>query len=58
MPIILTLIKAVAGRNNASAVGRDLGLANWDARHDSGAFRFTRPFALMAIGNRLAFLEA
>ena len=26
-----------------------------DARHDSDAFQFTRPFVLTAIGNRLAF---
>jgi hypothetical protein len=26
-----------------------------DVRHDSDAFRFTRPFALTAIGNRLVF---
>jgi hypothetical protein len=28
---------------------------DWDARHDSDAFQFTRPFALTAVGNRLAF---
>ena len=28
---------------------------HWDARHDSDAFQFTRPFVLTAIGNRLAF---
>jgi hypothetical protein len=27
----------------------------WDARHNSDAFQFTRPFPLTAIGNRLAF---
>ena len=55
MPISLTLIEAIAGREKAQAVGRDIGLADWDARHGSDAFRFTRPFALTAIGNRLAF---
>ena len=55
MPMSLTLIEAIAGRDKAEAVGRDLGLAQWDARHDSGAFQFTRPFALTAIGNVLAF---
>jgi putative intracellular protease/amidase len=54
MPVSLTLIEAIAGRDKAEAVGRDIGLANWDARHDSGAFQFTRPFALTAIGNTLA----
>jgi transcriptional regulator GlxA family with amidase domain len=55
MPLALTLIEAIAGRDKARAVGRDLGVMDWDARHDSDAFRFTRPFALTAIGNRLAF---
>ena len=55
IPISLTLIEAIAGRAKAEAVGRDLGLANWDARHDSDAFRFTRPFATTVIGNQLAF---
>jgi putative intracellular protease/amidase len=55
MPMSLTLIEAIAGRDKAEAVGRDLGLAEWDTRHDSGAFQFTRPFALTAMGNALAF---
>ncbi|TIR22479.1 MAG: transcriptional regulator [Mesorhizobium sp.] len=57
MPMMLTLIEAIAGRDKAKAVARDLGLVHWDARHDSGAFRFTRPFALTAIGNTLAFFN-
>ncbi|RUU51436.1 transcriptional regulator, partial [Mesorhizobium sp. M2C.T.Ca.TU.009.01.2.1] len=57
MPMMLTLIEAIAGRDKAEAVARDLGLDHWDARHDSGAFRFTRPFALTAIGNTLAFFN-
>ena len=55
MPMSLTLIEAIAGRDKAEAVGRDLGLTEWDARHDSGAFQFTRPFALTVMGNTLAF---
>jgi putative intracellular protease/amidase len=55
MPMSLTLIEAIAGREKAKAVGRDIGLADWDARHESDAFKFTRPFALTAIGNTAAF---
>jgi transcriptional regulator GlxA family with amidase domain len=55
MPLSLTLIEAIAGRPKAEAIAADLGLAQWDARHDSSAFRFTRPFALTAIRNTLAF---
>jgi transcriptional regulator GlxA family with amidase domain len=46
VPMSLILIEAIAGRDRAEAVGRDLGLAEWDARHDSSAFKLTRPFAL------------
>jgi putative intracellular protease/amidase len=55
MPMMLTLIEAIAGRDKAEAVGRDLGLTGWDARHRSDAFKLTRPFALTAMGNVLAF---
>ena len=51
----LTLIEAIAGRDKAEAVARDIGLDHWDARHESDAFKFTRPFAMTVIGNRLAF---
>ena len=53
MPMSLTLIEAIAGRDRAEAVSRDLGLTHWDARHDSDAFQFTRAFALTAIRNTL-----
>jgi putative intracellular protease/amidase len=55
MPMALTLIEAIAGREKAEAVASDIGLSHWDARHDSDAFQFTRRFALTAIGNTLAF---
>lgn len=51
MPMMLTLIEAIAGREKAEAVAKDLGLATWDARHNSKAFTFTRPFALTAMRN-------
>jgi len=55
MPMALTLIEAIAGREKAGAVARDIGLADWDARHDSAAFRFSRPFATTVLGNVMAF---
>jgi putative intracellular protease/amidase len=55
MPMSLTLIEAIAGRDKTLAVGRDIGLTSWDARHESDEFKFTRPFALTAIGNMAAF---
>jgi putative intracellular protease/amidase len=55
MPMTLTLIEAIAGHEKAQAVADDLGLPHWDARHNSDAFKFTRPFALTAMGNTAAF---
>ena len=55
MPMSLTLIEAIAGRGKAETIAREIGLPDWDARHDSSAFKFTRPFALTAIANTLAF---
>ena len=55
MPMSLTLIEAIAGRDKARAVGRDIGLPDWDARHESDEFKFTQPFALTAMGNTAAF---
>jgi hypothetical protein len=55
MPMMLTLIEAVAGRAKAEGVAHDLGLDEWDARYASGAFKLTRPFAMTVLANRLAF---
>jgi transcriptional regulator GlxA family with amidase domain len=55
MPMMLTLIEAIAGRAKAEAAAQNLGLEQWDARHASGAFKLTRPFAMTVLTNRLAF---
>ena len=57
MPMMLTLIEAIAGRDKAQSVAADLGLVQWDARHDSSAFHFNRPFALTAMRNSVAFWD-
>lgn len=54
MPMALTLIEAIAGRGKAETVSQAVGVRAWDARHDSRAFQFTRPFAATAIRNGLA----
>jgi len=54
MPMMLTLIEAIAGRDRAEAVAQDLGLDRWDARHDSSAFQLTRAFVMTVLGNHLA----
>jgi putative intracellular protease/amidase len=51
MPMMLTLIEAIAGRGRAESVARDLGVTAWDSRHASSAFKLTRPFALTVLGN-------
>jgi transcriptional regulator GlxA family with amidase domain len=55
IPIALTVIEAIAGREKAEGVAREIGLANWDARHNSDAFQFTRPFAVTAFVNAVTF---
>jgi putative intracellular protease/amidase len=55
MPMMLTLIEAIGGRQKAESVARDLGLAHWDARHRSDEFKLTRPFVTTVLGNTLAF---
>lgn len=55
IPMSLTLIEAIAGHARAAEVAQGLGIDHWDARHDSGAFRMNRDFALAAAGNMLAF---
>lgn len=55
MPMMLTLIEAIAGRAKAEAVARDLGIDRWDARHASEAFRLTRAFASTVLANRMRF---
>lgn len=55
LPTMLTLIEAIAGRDKAQEVAEGLGLASWDARHASAAFRFNRPFALTVLSNAAAF---
>ncbi len=57
MPMAITLIAAIAGRSKADSVAGELGLAHWDARHDSSAFKLTRPFALTVLGNVLKFWD-
>ena len=53
--MMLTLIEAIAGRGKADAIAAELGSAQWNAGHASGAFRLTRPFAITVLANRLAF---
>jgi putative intracellular protease/amidase len=55
MPMMLTLIEAIAGRDRAETVAHDLGVEAWDMRHSSDAFKLTRPFATTVLINRMTF---
>jgi len=55
MSMSLVLIEAIAGREKAAAVAEELGVQRWGIRHRSAVFKFTRPFAVTAMRNRLAF---
>jgi transcriptional regulator GlxA family with amidase domain len=41
MPTMVALVEAIAGRPKAHQVAKDLGMAHWDARHRSSAFKLT-----------------
>jgi len=55
IPMMLTLIEAIAGRPKAEAVAVELGVLQWDASHDSGAFGMSRHFLITVLRNFLAF---
>ena len=55
MPMMLTLVEAIGGRERAEAVARDLGVNYWGAQHASGAFKLTRPFVTTVLANTMAF---
>ena len=55
MPMMLTLIEAIAGHQKAEEVAHGLGLKTWNARHASDAFKFNRPFATAVLANTIAF---
>ncbi|MGQ7793220.1 DJ-1/PfpI family protein [Faunimonas sp. B44] len=55
MPMTLTLIEAIGGRETAQSVARAIGLERWDARHASAAFKVTRRFATTVLVNRAIF---
>src|SRR5690606_22395955 len=57
MPMMLTLLEAIAGRQKAEAVAEDLGIERRDARHASDAIKITRPFATTVLANRIAFWD-
>ncbi len=57
IPFALTLIEAIAGREKAADTAASIGIAQWDASHDSAAFGLSRDFVTTVMGNTLAFWQ-
>ncbi|HTU66065.1 MAG TPA: DJ-1/PfpI family protein [Steroidobacteraceae bacterium] len=55
MPMSLTMIESIAGREKAQLVAAGLGLTYWDARHRSDQFVFSRRFATNVVRNKAQF---
>ncbi|WP_257542490.1 hypothetical protein [Sphingobium sp. CFD-1] len=39
IPISIALVEAIAGHDRATALAREIGVADWGSRHDSDAFQ-------------------
>jgi hypothetical protein len=55
IPVSLAVVEAIAGRERAAAVAESLGVASWDAAHDSDAFGLDRRGLATVVRNRGAF---
>jgi putative intracellular protease/amidase len=55
IPATVALVEAIAGRPKAEQLARDLGVANWDARHRSSAFELTWEHQKTFLRNWLSF---
>lgn len=55
VPVMLTLVEAIAGRDKAQAVAADLGVTGWDARHRSAQFELTLEHKKTFIRNAISF---
>ncbi len=55
IPVSLALVEAIAGRERAAAIAKELGATNWGAAHESKDFKLGARHILTAVGNMLAF---
>ncbi|MDA5241526.1 transcriptional regulator [Agrobacterium tumefaciens] len=51
MPTSIALVEAIAGEEKAAQVARDVGIGNWDSRHNSDVFKADPDNADMPDGN-------
>lgn len=55
IPVSMAIVEAIAGPQHASALGRELGVQDWSARHDSDAFAVSRAAITTGLAGRMAF---
>lgn len=56
VPVSLTLVEAIGGRERATALAQEIGARGWSAEHDSGAFHLIRDDIWMILGNLMVGL--
>ena len=55
IPLMLALVEAIGGRDTAQDLSMRLGVTDWDARHDSAAFKLTLAHKKAFLRNELTF---
>jgi putative intracellular protease/amidase len=55
MPVSLALVEAIGGHARAAQLATQLGVHDWDARHDSDAYHIDATLGRTALRNVLAF---
>src|SRR4051812_23182248 len=55
VPVSIAIVEAIAGRDRAEALARELGVTDWSAQHDSDAFHLGGGDVWTVVGNTLAF---
>ena len=55
LPVMVTLVEAIAGRPQADRLAQELGVVPWDARHRSSGFQLTLEHQKTFVRNWLAF---
>ena len=55
IPLMTALVEAIGGRAEAERLATRLGVANWDARHNSSAFQLSLAHRKTYVRNKLSF---
>ncbi|WP_406600476.1 DJ-1/PfpI family protein [Leptospira sanjuanensis] len=55
IPVSLALVEAIAGKDRASKVARELGASDWNPAHDSNRFRLTIGSVYTILSNAVSF---